>query len=52
MNRLGEPVFMAGPKHMRTEFGIHLRFDSCAELKRMQHLSVAMYIIKPVCTKN
>ena len=23
LNRLDEPVFMAGPKAMRTEFGIH-----------------------------
>ena len=29
LNRLDEPVFMAGPKPMRTEFGIHLRLESC-----------------------
>ena len=28
-NRLDEPIFMAGPKPMRTEFGIHLRLESC-----------------------
>ena len=27
---LDEPVFMAGPKPMRTEFGIHHRLESCA----------------------
>ena len=30
LNRLGERVFMAGPKPMRTEFGIHHRSESCA----------------------
>ena len=29
LNRLDEPVFMAGPKLMRTELGIHLRLESC-----------------------
>ena len=29
LSRLDEPVFMAGPKPMRTEFGIHLRLESC-----------------------
>ena len=29
LNRLDEPVFMAGPKPLRTEFGIHLRLESC-----------------------
>ena len=28
-NRLDEPVFMAGPKPMLTEFGIHQRLESC-----------------------
>ena len=29
LNRLDELVFMAGPKPMRTEFGIHHRLESC-----------------------
>ena len=29
MNRLDEPVFMAGPKPLLTEFGIHHRLESC-----------------------
>ena len=29
LNRLDEPVFMAGPKLMLTEFGIHQRLESC-----------------------
>ena len=29
LNRLDEPVFMAVPKSMLTEFGIHYRLDSC-----------------------
>ena len=32
LNRLDEPIFMAGPKPLRTEFGIHLRLESCADL--------------------
>ena len=32
LNRLDEPVFMAGPKPMLTEFGIHQRLESCALL--------------------
>ena len=30
LNRLDEPVFMAVPKPMLTEFGIHYRLESCA----------------------
>ena len=30
LNRLDEPIFMAVPKPMQTEFGIHLRLESCA----------------------
>ena len=33
LNRLDEPVFMAGPKPLRTEFGIHLRLESCERFK-------------------
>ena len=29
LNRLDEPIFMAGPKPMRTEFGIRQRLESC-----------------------
>ena len=29
LNRLYEPIFMAGPKPMQTEFGIHHRLNSC-----------------------
>ena len=29
LNRLDEPVFMAVPKIMLTEFGIHYRLESC-----------------------
>ena len=29
LNRLDESVFMAGPKPMQTEFGIHQRLESC-----------------------
>ena len=33
LKRLDEPVFMAGPKSMRTEFGIHQRLESCVPKK-------------------
>ena len=29
LNRLDEAIFMAGPKPMRTEFGIRQRLESC-----------------------
>ena len=29
LNRLDEPVFMAGPKPMRNAFGIHPSLESC-----------------------
>ena len=29
LNRLDELVFMAGPKPVRTEFGIHQTLESC-----------------------
>ena len=32
LNRLDEPVFIAGPKPMRTEFSIHHRLESCVFL--------------------
>ena len=32
LNRLDEPVFMAEPKPMRNEFGIHQRLESCVGL--------------------
>ena len=32
LNRLDEPVFMAGPKPMLTEFGIHHRLESCVSV--------------------
>ena len=33
LNCLDEPVFVAGPKPMRTEFGIHHRLESCGKSK-------------------
>ena len=32
LNSLDEPVFMAGPKLMRTEFGICQRLESCGSV--------------------
>ena len=31
LNRPDEPVVMAGPKPMRTEFGIYHRLESCGK---------------------
>ena len=31
LNRLDEPVFVAVPKPMLTEFGIHQRLESCVK---------------------
>ena len=36
-NRLDEPVFMAVPKPMRTEFGIHQRLESCIRESNLKH---------------
>ena len=35
LNRLDELVFMAGPKPMRTEIGVHPRLESCVTLRHM-----------------
>ena len=32
-NRLDEPIFMAGPKPMRTEFGICQRLENCDPMR-------------------
>ena len=40
--RLDEPVFMAGPKPMRTEFGIHQRLESCGIYYITQYVFVAV----------
>ena len=36
LNCLDEPAFMAGPKPMLTEFGIHPRLESCEWLQNHQ----------------
>ena len=46
-NRLDERVFMAGPKPMRIEFGIHHRLESCAqEISLKRHLRTNLDITK------
>ena len=32
-----EPIFMAGPKPMRTDFGIHQRLESCGPDQKNNH---------------
>ena len=34
LNHLDEPVFMAVPKPMLTEFGIHYRLESCERFQQ------------------
>ena len=41
LNRLDEPVFMAGPKPMQTEFGIHYRLESCAGFSTIPQQNLA-----------
>ena len=38
--RLDGPVFMVGPKPMRTEFGIHQRLEPCGQGKQAQIKSI------------
>ena len=40
LNCLDEPIFMAGPKPMRTEFGIRQRLESCVHLKLLDEEEV------------
>ena len=43
LNCLDEPVFMAVPKPMLTEFGIHYRLESCVEVTyRIGKLTVVL----------
>ena len=37
LKRLDEPIFMAGPKPMRTDFGIYQRLESCVWLNDQNH---------------
>ena len=39
--RLDGPVFMVGPKPMRTEFGIHQRLESCDGHQNLQIAKLA-----------
>ena len=51
LNPLDEPVFMAGAKPMRAEFGIHHRLESCVVF--LQHLIVTTvenpYLLELFC---
>ena len=46
LNRLDEPVFMAGPKPMLTEFGIHYRLESCATNSIL--LQILLFVIEVI----
>ena len=43
--RLDEPIFMAGPKPTRTDFGIRQRLESCVESSQWD--SVFLYVLNP-----
>ena len=49
LKRLDEPIFMAGPKPMRIEFGIHQRLESCA-LKTF--FSIVCKTVMKICALN
>ena len=51
LNRLDEPVFVAGPKPMRTEFGIHQRLESC-DLRCQEHTVRNLASNKLNCTEK
>ena len=42
LNRLDEPIFMAVPKPMLTEFGIHYILESCVETIKMVVLALLL----------
>ena len=42
LNRLDEPVFMAGPKPMQTEFGINQRLESCGAFLKFEIFDIFM----------
>ena len=52
MNRLGEPIFMAVPKHMRTEFGIHLRLESCGHTSQDLEADLPLRSLNRDCLLN
>jgi len=43
LNRLDEPVFMARPKLILTEFGIHYRLESCVVDRHTKHISFDLH---------
>ena len=45
LNYLDGPVFMAGPKPTRTDFGIRQRLESCVESSQWD--SVFLYVLNP-----
>ena len=48
LNRLDEPVLMAVPKPMQTEFGIHHRLESCEyhNFRSMSQLKCLYYTMR------
>ena len=47
LNRLDEPVFMAVSKPLLTEFGIHLRLESCDEHQKEKQISSRVFLRNP-----
>ena len=48
LNLLDKPVFMAGPKHLLTEFGIHQRLESCVAFSTNAQSRFASVVIDGV----
>ena len=44
LNRLDEPVFMAVPKALQTEFGIHYRLESCVPIMTLGRAMVEDFV--------
>ena len=49
LNHLDEPVFMAVPKPMLTEFGIHHRLESCGQFQtNLNEMTLSTKFSQPV----
>ena len=48
LNRLDKSVFMAVSKPLLTEFGIHHRLESCAEIQSLEMNQILTVLIGPL----
>ena len=45
LNRLDEPIFMAVPKTILTEFGIYYRLENCGQLVKNMSAAVKASVL-------